>query len=44
VAGDVSLNQPDGIHPNAAGHGVIADLVWRSLRPLLTREGVGGRI
>jgi acyl-CoA thioesterase-1 len=44
VAGDASLNQPDGIHPNAAGHGVIAELVWRALRPLLTREGVGGRI
>ena len=44
VAGDAALNQPDGIHPNAAGHGVIAELVWRALRPLLTREGVGGRI
>ena len=44
VAGEPSLNQPDGIHPNAAGHVAIADLVWRALRPLLQRDGAGGRI
>jgi acyl-CoA thioesterase-1 len=35
VAGDSTLNQPDGIHPNAAGQRVIAETVWRALRPLL---------
>jgi acyl-CoA thioesterase-1 len=35
VAGDPALNQPDGIHPNAAGARVIADTVWPVLRTLL---------
>lgn len=35
VAGVPALNQPDGIHPNAAGQRVVADTVWRALRPLL---------
>lgn len=35
VATDVRLNQADGIHPNVAGHRVIADHVWTYLRPLL---------
>ena len=35
VAGDPTLNQPDGIHPNAAGQRVVADRVWTALRPLL---------
>jgi acyl-CoA thioesterase-1 len=35
VAGRPELNQPDGIHPSAAGHEVLADNVWRVLRPLL---------
>jgi len=43
VAGEISLNQPDGIHPNAAGHAAIAELVWRALQPLLQREGARGR-
>jgi acyl-CoA thioesterase-1 len=37
VAMDVRLNQPDGIHPNAAGHRVIAEHVWPFLTPLLAR-------
>lgn len=37
VAGDATLNQADGIHPNEAGTRRVADLVWRSLEPLLTR-------
>ena len=36
VAADPRLNQPDGIHPTAAGHQVIADHLWPYLRPLLT--------
>ena len=34
VAGDPSLNLPDGIHPNAAGHRILAKNVWRVLEPL----------
>jgi acyl-CoA thioesterase-1 len=37
VAVDPQLNQPDGIHPNAAGHRVIAERVWPFLLPLLRR-------
>ena len=40
VAGDPSLNLPDGIHPNAAGQKILAENVWRVLEPI-TRE-VGG--
>ena len=36
VAADPRLNQPDGIHPTAAGHQVIADHLWSYLRPLLS--------
>jgi acyl-CoA thioesterase-1 len=36
VAADTRLNQPDGIHPTAAGYQVIADGLWPYLRPLLT--------
>ena len=35
VAADTRLNQPDGIHPTAAGYQVIADHLWPYLRPLL---------
>jgi acyl-CoA thioesterase-1 len=35
VAADPRLNLPDGIHPNPAGHRVIAERVWPHLRPLL---------
>jgi acyl-CoA thioesterase I len=37
VAGDASLNQADGIHPNAEGTRRVADLVWNVLQPVLTR-------
>jgi acyl-CoA thioesterase I len=37
VAGDASLNQPDGIHPNARGAQMMADTVWEALEPLLKR-------
>lgn len=33
VAGRPELNQADGIHPNAAGAKIIADNVWRFLKP-----------
>ena len=35
VAADPRLNQPDGIHPTADGHQVIADHLWPYLRPML---------
>jgi len=38
VAGDASLNQADGIHPNVRGAEIVADLVWKDLRPLLNEK------
>jgi len=35
VAGVPELNQADGIHPNAHGAQIIADTLWRVLKPLL---------
>jgi acyl-CoA thioesterase-1 len=40
VAGDPSLNLPDGIHPNAAGQKILAENVWRVLEPI-ARETSG---
>jgi acyl-CoA thioesterase-1 len=40
VAGDASLNQADGIHPNARGASLVADLVWQALRPALDQASV----
>ena len=37
VAADPRLNLPDGIHPNSAGHRVIAERVWPHLVTLLAR-------
>jgi acyl-CoA thioesterase I len=37
VAGDTSLNQADGIHPNAQGASIVADALWRLLQPILDR-------
>jgi len=37
VGGDPRLNQPDGIHPTAEGHRIIAARLWPYLRPLLTK-------
>lgn len=35
VAGEVELNQNDGIHPTVEGQRIIADNVWKTLFPLL---------
>ena len=35
VGGVPRYNQADGVHPNAAGHQLVADNVWAVLRPLL---------
>jgi acyl-CoA thioesterase I len=44
VAGDPSLNLPDGLHPNAAGQKILAENVWRVLEPVASEvaEGRGG--
>jgi acyl-CoA thioesterase-1 len=35
VGGNRELNQRDLIHPSAAGHRIIAELVWKTLEPIL---------
>jgi len=35
VGGNPGLNQADGIHPTAEGHRIVAETVWRVLKPLL---------
>jgi acyl-CoA thioesterase-1 len=35
VAGKPELLQPDGIHPTASGDLVVADLLWKTLLPIL---------
>lgn len=37
VAGDPELNQWDRVHPNAAGHRVLAENVWRVLEPMMQK-------
>jgi acyl-CoA thioesterase I len=37
VAGIESLNQSDGIHPNAEGTKIIAETVYASIKPLLEK-------
>jgi len=37
VAGISGLNQSDGIHPNARGAQLIAELLWPALEPVLVR-------
>lgn len=41
VAADPELNLPDGIHPNPAGHRIIADLVYPVLFPLVQAAAPG---
>ena len=35
VGGVPKLNQDDGIHPNPAGHKIVAETVWSVIRPVL---------
>ncbi len=35
VGGVPMLNQQDGIHPNVQGHKIVAENVWKVLRPML---------
>jgi acyl-CoA thioesterase-1 len=41
VAGRRELNQRDGVHPNDRGEHIVAENVWRGLRPIL--DSVAGR-
>ena len=45
VGGVDSLNQNDGIHPNPAGHRIVADNVWRVIGPMIRsrQSEVGAR-
>jgi acyl-CoA thioesterase I len=38
VGGIPSLNQPDGVHPTAAGQRKMAETVWRVLEPVLRQQ------
>ena len=35
IVGNEELNLDDTLHPNAAGHRIIADAIWPYLRPML---------
>jgi acyl-CoA thioesterase-1 len=35
------LNQADGLHPTAEGHAIIAETVWKTLKPLLEKLNQG---
>ena len=37
VAGIAKLNQADGVHPNLAGERIVAENVWRALRPIIAQ-------
>ncbi|MAP54441.1 arylesterase [Altibacter sp.] len=37
VGGVKALNQNDGIHPNAEGHEIVANTVWETLKPLISK-------
>jgi acyl-CoA thioesterase-1 len=39
VGGDASLNQADGIHPTPEGHKIVAENVWKVLKPELESGG-----
>ena len=39
VGGEASLNQADGIHPTPEGHKIVAENVWKVLRPILESGG-----
>ncbi|MGV3557174.1 arylesterase [Larkinella arboricola] len=38
VGGIRKLNQPDGIHPTAEGHKIVAENVWKVLEPVLQKQ------
>ena len=38
VGGIAKLNLPDGIHPTAEGHKIVAENVWKVLEPILRQQ------
>jgi acyl-CoA thioesterase-1 len=43
VAGISRYNQADGVHPNLAGERIVADNIWRALKPIVAQlDRVGG--
>jgi acyl-CoA thioesterase I len=40
VGGDPNLNQPDRVHPNAAGQKILAENVWKVLEPIAREVAV----
>ncbi len=40
VVGEPKLNLPDRIHPNAAGHKILVENVWRVLEPIARQFSV----
>ena len=42
VGGKPALNQPDRIHPTAEGQRIVADNVWKQLKPVLERLNSAG--
>lgn len=43
VAGIPRLNQPDGVHPNLAGERIVADNVWKALKPMVAQLDRGSK-
>lgn len=37
VGGVTELNLPDGVHPTAEGHRMVADTIWKTLEPVLRK-------
>jgi acyl-CoA thioesterase-1 len=43
VAGIARLNQPDGVHPNVTGERIVADNVWKALKPMVAKLDRGSK-
>jgi acyl-CoA thioesterase I len=43
VAGIPRLNQADGVHPNLAGERIVANNLWRALKPIVTQLDRGAK-
>jgi acyl-CoA thioesterase I len=43
VAGISRYNQADGVHPNFAGEQIVADNVWRALKPIVAQLDRGSK-
>lgn len=43
VAGISRLNQADGVHPNLAGERIVADNLWKALKPIVAQLDRGSK-